>query len=177
MTFTLPTSITHLKTYAARYDYKTKAEFDALDQRLKGKMQLTKEDLLAFIAWKSPRTTSRIKANDEQEVQSISQIALAMTEPYLAVHTLTALTGVGISVASAIMAFVNPDVHAVMDRHTVRALGEKNMYLGTWKTKDYKEYLVFLQQEKGTQELRVLEQGLFMYSRLKLGKLPRKRLI
>lgn len=173
MTFNLPCSLSKLKKYAANYTYRTQAEFDDLNQRLKGKTELTKDDLQALIDWKSPRTKSKVAANSAAEVFTVSRLALAMPEPCLAVHTLTALAGIGISVASTIMAFVNPDLHAVMDRHTVRALGEKNLYLSTWTASDYEQYRLFLLEHKSNLSLRELEQGLFMYSRGELGKLPK----
>ena len=170
MRFELPCSLSDLKKIAPRYNYRSEAEFQAIDQRLQGKKALTKDDLRAFIAWKSPRTKSKIEANDDATVLQVSRIAIALPEPYLAVHTLTVLAGVGISVASAIMAFVNPDVHAVMDRHTVRALGEKNLYLGTWTVRDYEEYRLFLLKHEYKMSLRELEQGLFMWSKGGMGK-------
>ena len=171
MNFKLPCSLSELKALVPTYNYRSEAEFQAIDQRLQGKKALTKNDLRAFIAWKSPRTKSKVEANDDATVLQVSRIAIAMPEPYLAVHTLTVLAGVGISVASAIMAFVNPDVHAVMDRHTVRALGEKNLYLGTWTVRDYEEYRSFLLKHEYKMSLRELEQGLFVYSGTKLGNL------
>ncbi len=111
-----------------------------------------------------------MERNTEAEVEYIPSLALSLQEPYLAVHTLTALAGVGISVASAIMAFVNPNVHAVMDRHSVRALGGTNLYLGTWTACGYEEYRQYLLAQKGELTLRELEQRLFMWSRSLVSK-------
>ncbi len=98
-----------------------------------------------------------------------------MPEPYLSVHMLTALEGVGISVASTILAFVDPTVHVIMDRHTVRALGEKNLYLGTWCATDYRDYRSFLLAARGEVSLQKLEQGLSMWSREEMGKLQAEK--
>ncbi len=171
MLFQIPTGLSELKELASRYDYRSEAEYLALNDRLHKVTHLTKDDLRALIAWKSPRTKSKSGRNTEAEVDHITSLALSLQEPYLAVHTLTALAGVGISVASAIMAFVNPDVHAVMDRHSVRALGGTNMRLSTWTARGYEQYRQYLLAQKGELTLRELEQGLFMWSRGEMGKL------
>ena len=115
MNFQLPTTLQTLKEYASRYDYGKPEAFAALSKRLTGATQLSGEDLAALIAWKSPRTKGKTANNAEQDVQTLSRLAIGMPEPYLSVHLLTALKGVGISVASTIMAFVDPTVHVIMD--------------------------------------------------------------
>ncbi len=171
MNFQLPTTLQNLKDYASRYDYGKPEAFAALSERLAGATQLSGEDLAALIAWKSPRAKGRTANNAEQDVQTISRLAIGMPEPYLSVHLLTALEGDGVSVASTIVAFVDSTVHVIMDRHTVRALGEKNLYLGTWCAADYRDYRSFLLAGRGELSLQGLEQGLFMWSREEMGKL------
>ena len=171
MKFSLPTTLEALRASASRYDYDKPETFAALSNRLEATTALSSENLANLIAWKSPRTKGKTANNAEHDVQTISRLAIAMPEPYLSVHMLTALEGVGISVASTIMAFVDPATHVIMDRHTVRALGEKNLYLGTWCATDYRDYRNFLLAERGTLSLRELEQGLFMWSREEMGKL------
>ncbi len=171
MNFQLPASLPTLAKYASRYDYGKPEAFAVLSKRLEGATALSSEDLATLIAWKSPRTKGKTANNTEHDVRTISRLAIAMPEPYLSVHMLTALEGVGISVASTIMAFVDPATHVIMDRHTIRALGEKNLYLGTWCATDYRDYRNFLLAERGALGLRELEQGLFMWSRKEMGKL------
>lgn len=172
MTFSLPQNqpLVDLRTRGKSYDYKLE-DYERLRDLLHGKTELSQAELTDFVVWKSNRNSTQANSNSEHAVRFVTAAAFAVDEPALAVRLLCCLRGVGVSVASAILAFVKPTVHAVIDQHTLRALGVNNVKPGELRVSHYEEYLSFLERERGQLTLRELEQGLFMWSRKKMGKL------
>jgi len=172
MTFTLPQNQTldSLRLLGKAYDYKVE-EYERLRDHLDDKSELSRSELKDFVAWKSNRSITYASRNSDHAVRSVTAAAFAVEEPMLAIRLLRCLNGIRVSVASAILAFVMPNNHAVIDQHTLRALGVKDLKPGQLRVSHYEQYLSFLKRERGNLTLRELEQGLFMWSRTKMGKL------
>ena len=77
------------------------------------------------VEWKTRRVRSRFAANEEDEVEDITRIALAATER-LQHRILGLLCGVGQPVASAVLTVWAPDRHTVLDFRAVKALDRLN---------------------------------------------------
>ena len=168
ITFSLPQNqaLVALQTRGKAYDYKVE-DYERLRDLLHGKTELSRAGLTDFVVWKSNRNSTQANSNSDHAVRSVTAAAFAVEEPMLAMRLLCCLRGVSVSVASAILAFVKPTVHAVIDQHKLRALGVINVKPDELRVSHYEEYLSFLERERGELTLRELEQGLFMWSRKK----------
>ena len=84
---------------------------------------LAARELLEIGRWKSARTLPLLRTNPEAEVRAVSTLAFAPTTPdHLRHHVLTALSGVGAPMASAILTVWNPDRFTVTDYRARGAL-------------------------------------------------------
>ena len=164
MQMRLPRSRSELLLLAGEYDYRPEG-YERHRTRLLGAKHITRAQLVGFCEWKSPRNASTVSQNSEDAVEKVTHVALSVDEPVLAVRLLCCLKGVGVSIASAALAFAQPDRHAVIDRHTLNALGVHTISPSQLRAEHYEQYLVFLERERGEIPLRSLEQGLFMWSR------------
>jgi len=96
-----------------------------LRKRIKSNKKLTKADLLEIIAWKfTGRLLGRrklfsnmVNKLSENYIQNITEEALNLSSPYEAVSKLREIKGVGVALASCILAFNNPKDYCVYDIH------------------------------------------------------------
>jgi len=110
---------------------------------------LTKDELDEILHWKLRRQYRRSKhwqnANTPEIIKTITSAALAIDVPdfdyevELRISILTCLRGVGVPVASAILALVYPEKYAVVDFRGWRQVFGKNKTL--FSIGDYKRYL------------------------------------
>ncbi len=125
-----------------------KAEFTRL-RRERHPLYLTSEELDEILHWKLRgqygRQKERRKANTEDVIQTITGAALSITHPdedyetELRLGILCCLRGVGVPVASAILALAFPERYAVIDFRGWRQIfGEERT---TFSISDYKRYL------------------------------------
>jgi thermostable 8-oxoguanine DNA glycosylase len=98
-------------------DYEDKRTIELLRQfKSLGKQDfLTKAQLLEILTWKSPRPLKRYLANSEKDVKEITALAFSTKDDKMKAHILTALTGVNLPAASAILMFYNPTKFPVID--------------------------------------------------------------
>jgi thermostable 8-oxoguanine DNA glycosylase len=110
---------------------------------------LTGAELDEILKWKLRgqygRQQRRRAINTEELIKAITSIALTITHPdrdyelELRVNLLCALRGVGVPVASAVLALVYPEQYAVIDfRGWRQVFGEEKI---TFSIADYKRYL------------------------------------
>ncbi len=76
---------------------------------------LKKKQLLKILKWKSPRPLKHYSANSDEDVEEITALAFATKNEKLKIHILTALKGVNLPAASAILMFYNPKEFPVID--------------------------------------------------------------
>jgi hypothetical protein len=80
-----------------------------------------------MVKWKSPRRPALLDSDTDFEIATAPQFAAAPNTPEaMAVAVLTALHGVGISMASAILTTIHPGRYTVLDFRALEALGVKN---------------------------------------------------
>ena len=135
--------------------------------------EYTLPNLEAIVRWKSERMVHYLIANSSENIKSALAIAAtpeSKTED--AVKALTALRGVDISIATAILAAIYPERYAVLDYRALEALGHARHDVGF-----YVEYNAFCTrlaecgivkaQENlpGPTPLHALERGLWQWSR------------
>lgn len=86
-----------------------------------------RENLMVIAKWKSPRRAALIDENEDDHIAVALQFASAPTTPEaLAVGVLTALNGIGIPMASAILTAINPARYTVFDYRALESLGVEN---------------------------------------------------
>ena len=124
--FALQFPPTEIDALAERYSYVQ--DNDALDAGSRiASGGYSRDNLRTIVKWKSPRPARLIEDNTENEIAVALQFASAPTTPEgLAVAVLTALRGVGIPMASAILTAINPERYTVLDFRALESLGVKN---------------------------------------------------
>lgn len=87
----------------------------------------SRDNLMVIVNWKSSRRAALLVENKDDEIGIALQFALAPATPEaMAVAVLTALRGVGIPMASAILTAINPDKYTVLDFRALESLGVEN---------------------------------------------------
>lgn len=136
----------------------------------------TKTEMARVVEWKTRRVRSRFAANEEEEVEDITRIALAAPER-LQHRILDLLRGVGQPVASAVLTVWAPDRHTVLDFRAVEALdrlgvlGQLVETLPPRQGGSLPDYLAYLECCRALARrlgvsLRDLDRALWMWSRV-----------
>lgn len=76
---------------------------------------ITKTDFIKIGMWKSARQKKKYLDNSEQEVKDITSISFACNNEKIKILSLTALNGVSIPTASAILMLTDPENYGVID--------------------------------------------------------------
>lgn len=122
------------------------------------------ENLRIIVKWKSPRPAALIEQNTQNDIAVALQFASAPTTPEaMAVAVLTALHGVGIPMASAILMAINPERYTVLDFRALGSLGITN-----WPD-TFAFYVAYLEvcrelAAKHGRSLRTLDRALWQWS-------------
>lgn len=90
----------------------------ALIRRLahvKGTGRFTRAEFLAMCRWKSPRARRHYEANSAVAIRRASDAALAARSERERIEHLTALPGVSVATASAILTLIDPRRYGVLD--------------------------------------------------------------
>jgi hypothetical protein len=95
--------------------------FRVISPVLRRRGHLTREELLTIGRWKSPRARSRLEENGAKRVRAITSMALAPNALERS-SVLMALSGVGIPIASAILAIWDPHNYTVFDWRATETL-------------------------------------------------------
>lgn len=95
--------------------------FDVLALSVQEQGFFTRSQFLEVGRWKALRATGPMKANSDGRVQNVTALALSPTNRERA-STLTALAGVGLPMASALLTVWQPENYTVYDDRAQRAL-------------------------------------------------------
>ena len=155
-----PSEIERLK--AAYHDPKEEAALNAGRAIAAG--DLSRDQLMKIVIWKSHRSSGRVAANTDAEIGDALQLAQQAETDRAAVGVLTGLDGVDVRMASAILAAIDPDGFTILDVRALEALGvETEQYsLGL-----YVSYLAFCRQLANDCKvsLRELDQAMWQWSK------------
>jgi hypothetical protein len=114
-----------------------KAAFEAGAAIRKGDLSLLNLEII--VRWKSERVVHYLIGNSEDKIcKALAVAAAPYTSVRNAIEALTALRGIDLPVASAILAAIHPDRYAVLDVRTLEALGHARH-----DAQFYEEYLGF----------------------------------
>ena len=125
--------------WSAQYDEKYPAGSKVHEDEQCLKKWLAEQTGLKFLdwdhfvdlaAWKSPRAKRHYELNDADFVREVTELAFQQSDDRLGLHILTALKGVGMPVASALLHFAFPDRYPILDYHVVNALRKAGLWSG-----------------------------------------------
>jgi len=101
-----------------------------------------KQSLKEIVRWKSPRVVHHIDRNPPEKIREALEKAIGPTTTVQeAFEALTALRGVGVPVASAILTAIFPDRYTVIDFRALEALGHDAAGI-----EFYRQYLEFCRE-------------------------------
>jgi len=167
-----------------RYDYRG-SEGARDEERLKAWLAEQNEpkclDMSHFLdlaMWKSPRPKRHYERNSDAFVRRVTELAFQTSDDRLRLHTLTALDGVGVPVASAILHFAFPERYPIMDVRAVATLRRAGLWhrddARSFSTRGWLEYVrVMRRHSRSLQvDLRDLDKALWAFDK---SLAPRQR--
>ena len=165
--FALRFSKSKVPYWAARYSYPGEAKIErdvGLAARNRG--CFTKPEFVALCYWKTPRTQSRVDANEAELIEEATRIALSTPYERLRIGTLTLLYGVSWPTASVVLHFAHRDPYPILDFRALWSLGhEKPPAFYTfdfwW---EYVQHCRALAKQCGV-SMRVLDRALWQFSK------------
>lgn len=164
MAFELQFDPSEIQTLCDRFAY-PKPDGDAVAAGLSiAGGQFTRDNLLAIVKWKAERAISRAAANSDAEIADALRLALVAETERAAMAVLVGLRGVKVPVASAVLAFMNPQRFTIIDFRALHALGAKRRKQPS--VGDYLRYLAtcrIIAAANGC-NLRTLDKALWQWS-------------
>lgn len=100
--------------------------FDSL-KNIKNQGSLTKAQGIKILKWKSPRPLQRYQSNSDKDFQEITKLSFSTKNERVKIHILTALKGVNIPAASAILMFYDRKRYPVIDIRVWKQLFKANL--------------------------------------------------
>ncbi|MGH7014763.1 MAG: hypothetical protein ACREEL_11530 [Stellaceae bacterium] len=121
-------------------------------------------NLMPIIRWKSSRPTGLVGSNLDEDISDALRLAVDAKTPRSAVSVLCGLWGIDVSVASAILATIDPDRYTVIDVRALETLGVRKQ---SPTTDDYLDYLAFCHASRAAHgvTLRNLDRALWQKSK------------
>jgi hypothetical protein len=110
---------------AERYEYAADDAPRAAGARAARGGHYTYEDFLTVVRWKSARALPRAERNAPQALERQTRLAFDAKDEVQRITALTALDGVGVPVASALLHFAFPDAFPILDFRALESLGDK----------------------------------------------------
>ena len=162
--FALQFDSSEIDALAERYGYAQDNKVMDAGKRI-ASGENTRENLKVIANWKSPRRAALIDTNSDHEIAIALQFAAApITPESMAVAVLTALHGVGIPMASAILTAIDPERYTVLDFRALESLGIKK-----WPD-SFGFYVAYLEAcrelaAKHGKSLRTLDRALWQWSK------------
>jgi hypothetical protein len=89
----------------------------------RGRAFLTKEIFVRLARWKSPRKTPDYESNTDHEIEQASRRAFSAENDDDAITSMTALRGVALRTATALLHWMSPTLYPILDFRVVGALG------------------------------------------------------
>jgi hypothetical protein len=124
----------------------------------------SRENLKVIVNWKSTRRAALIDDNKDDHIAVALKFASAASTPeFMAVAVLTALHGVGIPMASAILTAINPEKYTILDFRALQSLGVENWPGSVGYYVSYLEACRELAARHG-KSLRTLDRALWQWS-------------
>lgn len=133
----------------------------------------TQANLEAIVRWKAERALSYLTGNSHQKIrETLAVVADPATPLRTSIETLTKLRGIDITIATAILSAIHPDLYAVLDFRALEALGHARHNIDFYQ--QYIEYLRMIAKNleikpqeglPGPTPLHALERALWEWAR------------
>lgn len=155
-----------LARWASRYPVEADAGIEeGIAPRARARGCLTKRDLLALAAWKSPRSQPLVRANPPEVVEAVTAAALASSVESVKVNVLRSLRGIAWPTASVILHFCDARPYPVLDVLALWSLGctrPPPYTLDLWLA-----YTAFTRgiAERSGQSMRTVDRALWQYAK------------
>lgn len=122
--FELRFSANEVARWAGEYAYQDDSRIETvIAPRTKQQRYMTRADFMELCRWKSPRPAKHCELNSEEDIKAVTAIAFATADEKLRIDLLTALRGVEMRTASAILHFVGRDRYPILDFRALWSLG------------------------------------------------------
>lgn len=165
------------KVLCLEYDVDADFWFDVAGRCILNKVY-SRKNFETIFAWKTKnRGKSRIQNNDDERIESVLRKVVESNgePPSASIEALTSLSGVGVPVASAVMAAIFPERFTVIDFRALDALGANE-----YSTTSIEEYLKYTSYCKNLAaewhlSLRDLDRALWKWSEKSGGCLLQSR--
>lgn len=122
----------------------------------------TLDELVDIGRWKANRTTGRIRANSEADVEEVTRLAISSSEN-MRHRILCVLSGVGVPMASAVLTIWNSDLYTVYDVRASESLKHLRIEPPTPGYASYRRHCLELADRLDVQ-LRDLDRALWKWS-------------
>ncbi len=155
-----------IRALAKRYGYTSDAEAREAGRQARRRGHYTHSGFLMVCRWKAARNTWRVEANTPESIRQATTIALAAKSEAERIEALTALRGVGVPVASALLHFAFPDRYPILDYRALESLGHtaRRTTYTTLFWISYQEACRQIARENGV-SVRTLDKALWQHSR------------
>ncbi len=128
---------------------------------------LTREQFLAIAEWKTARSRSRCRKNDDGFVREVTRAALASKDERFKIEALRLLDGVEWPTASVILHFCDKGRYPILDVRALWSLGiVRPPAVGFRVWMEYTEFLRGIAADAGV-SMRMLDRALWQYSKEK----------
>lgn len=158
-----------IEYYALQYSY-TRSERIVVNnsEQISKRGYLTKAELQLLAEWKTPRSKWQIDLNSEEFVRDVTKIALSSHNEKLRIEILLLLKGVGWPTASCILHFNHKERYPILDFRVLYSINQEHVLPENYNYEFWQAYTDYIRRLADTSNLdmRVLDQGLWMYSKL-----------
>jgi hypothetical protein len=156
-----------ISKWAARYSYPSDADIEnvvAPAARRQG--FLTREQFLAIAEWKTVRSRSRCRRNDDGFVREVTRAALSSKNERFKIEVLRLLDGIDWPTASVILHFCDRGRYPILDVRALWSLGVAvPPPVGFHFWMEYTEFLRGVASDAGV-SMRTLDRALWQYSKV-----------
>ena len=166
MNFKLRFPQSTISKWAAGYSYASDAAIeDVIAPAARRQGFLTRSQFLAIAEWKTTRSKSRCRKNDDGYVREVTRAALSSKNERFKIEVLRLLDGVGWPTASVILHFCDRGRYPILDVRALWSLGVSvTPALGFPLWMEYTEFLRRVSKDAGV-SMRTLDKALWQYSK------------
>jgi hypothetical protein len=165
--FVLQFDPTEIEAWAARFSYDDDSGAAAAGAAAARRGYYELDELVTVCSWKTPRSKPLVTANSEGDVESATRRALdGEVLERERMQALTALNGIGVPTASALLHFARPEDYPILDVRALESLGVRTKGT-TYSLAFWLRYLEACRSMAARHEvtLRTLDKALWQHSK------------
>lgn len=169
--FALDVSCAELRALASRYGYADDSEVVAAGARAGQRGWYEREEFDTVYRWKSPRSFGKTASLDDEQIANATRTAFEQSDEEGRMDALLTLDGVGVPVASTLLAFAFLGDYPILDWRALESLGYTRQRT-QYPTPFWLEYLQACREvaQRCGLDLRTLDKALWQLSRERNGR-------